>query len=117
MGNNKKIGSYGEKMAVKYLIINNYAIKHVNFRCKLGEIDIIAEKDNIIVFIEVKTRKNKKYGYPCESVTKRKQQKIIKTAQFYINKNNVKDKQFRFDVIEIFMGNSNNINHICNAFW
>ncbi|MDE6182375.1 MAG: YraN family protein, partial [Eubacteriales bacterium] len=79
-----------------------------------GEIDIIAEKENIIVFFEVKYRKTIKNGYPREAVSKAKQDKIKKTALIYISENNIINKDFSFDVIEIL---GNEISHIKNAFF
>ncbi|WP_202711318.1 YraN family protein [Sporosalibacterium faouarense] len=114
--NNKLKGDYGEKLAMEYLNDNDYIIIERNFRNRIGEIDIIAKKDNIIVFIEVKSRKNSKYGYGYEAVNKRKQDKIIKLANSYINFKNLRSFQFRFDIIEVYFEDCR-INHIENAFW
>ncbi len=114
---NKITGAIGEKLAVNYLIKNNYKIIDRNFKCKLGEIDIIATVDDMIVFVEVKTRKSSSYGYPYEAVTVNKQQKIIKTAYSYIKLKKIANKQYRFDIIEIFLDKNIMINHIKNAFW
>ncbi|EPS50345.1 hypothetical protein CFSAN002367_12475 [Clostridium botulinum CFSAN002367] len=83
---NKDIGSFGETIAVDYIKNCGYIILERNFRCKLGEIDIIAKDKNFIVFIEVKTRYSYIYGSPSEAITFRKQNKIYKTAQLYIIK-------------------------------
>lgn len=88
----------------------------MNFFCKFGEIDIIASKDDILVFVEVKARKNIIYGYPRESVTTSKQRKIIKTARYYIMKKKYENVQCRFDIIEIIYEDKI-INHIENAFY
>lgn len=114
---NKITGAIGEKLAVSYLIKNNYKIIDRNFKCKLGEIDIIATIDDVVVFVEVKTRKSLIYGYPYEAVTLSKQQKIIKTAHSYIKLKKIMDKQYRFDIIEVYLNGSIRINHIKNAFW
>lgn len=114
---NKITGVIGEKLAVNYLNKNKYKIIDRNFKCKLGEIDIIAAIDDIIVFVEVKTRKSSAYGYPYEAVTINKQQKIIKTAYTYIKLKKIVNKQYRFDIIEIFLDKNIRINHIQNAFW
>ena len=91
-----------------------------NFRCKLGEIDIIAKDKSFIVFIEVKTRYGSIYGSPSEAITFKKQNKIYKTAQLYIIKKAIHNKfYFRFDVIEVILNtlNSNySIKLIKNAF-
>lgn len=117
MFNNKNIGNIGEDLALSFLIQNGYKILEKNFRTNFGEIDIIAQKRNTIVFIEVKTRTSIKYGYPYEAVNYRKQQKIKKVSQSYIKLNNLRNFQYRFDIIEVFINGNYKINHIENAFW
>lgn len=102
---NKSIGFHGENMAEKYLKEMGYIILEKNFKCKLGEIDIIAKDNNYICFIEVKTRYGSLYGSPGESVTRQKQYKIYRTAQGYILKKKLYKFNFRFDVIEIILNN------------
>lgn len=109
---NKSIGSYGEDLAVNYIKNLGYIILQKNFKCKIGEIDIVAKDSEYIVFAEVKTRYNNKYGMPCEAVTPYKQNKIFKTAQFYIMINNINSFKFRFDVIEVLLDYNNAENHI-----
>lgn len=117
MNNSRDIGAIGEDIAIKYLRENGYVILERNFRTKTGEIDIIASINDIIVFIEVKTRNSDKYGFPYEAVNYKKQQKIIKVAQNYINLRRLNDYQYRFDIIEIFLNSQARVNHIENAFW
>lgn len=112
-----EVGKIGEKIAAKYLKQSNYKIIKQNFRCKQGEIDIIAidnqgaEKE--IVFIEVKTRTSLEFGRPAEAVNKTKRQHILKTAKYFLYSNNIKDKNIRFDTIEVFLNNNKyKINHI-----
>ena len=115
--NNKAVGDFGERLAKEYLEKKNYNILKTNFRTRLGEIDIIAKKDDVIIFIEVKARKNLKYGRPYEAVNHRKMQKIIKVAQNYIAYKSQGDNQYRFDIIEVFLSENDKINHIEDAFW
>lgn len=89
--NNKVLGNAGEKIAKIYLERNKYKILETNFRCKQGEIDIIAKDKKELVFIEVKTRKSIKYGLPAEAVNQVKQKHISKTAEYYIYKNCIKN--------------------------
>lgn len=115
----QKIGKKGEDIAYKYLQRNNYTVIDRNFRCRQGEVDMIAcdEKEKELVFFEVKTRSNLKYGMPSEAVQKTKQNHIVSVAKYYIYKNKVKNIPIRFDVIEVFLNNSNHkINHIKKAF-
>lgn len=95
------IGQIGEDIAVQYLTKKGYQILERNFTTVFGEIDIIAEKKNIICFVEVKSRKSSKYGLPEEAVTDRKMKKIIKVAQLYNKKKYYKNKIYRFDVISV----------------
>lgn len=96
------VGGLYEQRAMNYLLKNGFCIIDTNYRCRLGEIDIIAIKDEILRFIEVKYRKNNSFGEPYEAVTKSKQRKIIKTAMWYLNVNaKYQNRQCSFDVISI----------------
>ena len=116
---NKTIGNYGEKLARKFLSLNNHAIIDVNFRNKNGEIDIVSINEGILVFIEVKTRYNIDFGNPMESVNYLKQKKIKSLAKYYIFMNNYNNINVRFDVCEVLLNYNNDgykINHIEDAF-
>ncbi len=119
MNEMRKIGDFGEKVAVEYLEKKGYKIIKQNYFCRIGELDIIALDGDAIVFVEVKTRKSASFGRAGEYVDYKKQQKIIKTALFYIGSN---DRAFRFDVVEVYYHETVNglktheINHIENAF-
>ena len=118
----KTLGDIGENLVVNYLQNNGYTILAKNFRySRFAEIDIIAEINDTIIFIEVKTRRNKKFGMPAEAVTIQKQQKIFIAATKFIQDNKLFDKPCRFDVVEVFASNKDQIigykiNHIQNAF-
>lgn len=117
---NVKIGKIGEQKATTYLKTHGYKILDRNFRVKTGEIDIIAQKGNILAFIEVKTRTQTKYGVPCEAVNYYKRKNIYETAQMYLLYNKL-DMECRFDVVEVMLsknvfGYVAKINHIINAF-
>ncbi len=111
--NKRTIGEKWEAVACQYLEKQNYTILERNFRCRSGEIDIIALDGDYIVFIEVKYRKNKAYGYPRESVNYHKQRHISKVASYYLLIKNAFHKNCRFDVVEII---GENIELIKNAF-
>lgn len=116
--NNKQIGGKGEEIAVNYLVGNGYYLLERNFRCRIGEIDIIAfdKEEKKIVSIEVKTRRSIKYGLPREAVDKRKQKHIISATKYYLLINKLMNYQIRFDVIEVYlMGDIYKINHIKNC--
>lgn len=115
----KEIGDIGEEFAVKYLKKKRYRIVARNFRKKYGEIDIIAENKNYLVFVEVKTRHSNSMTTASEAVDKRKQLRIIKTASAYLIENDT-EKYCRFDVCEVYVDKDSlkleSINYIENAF-
>lgn len=104
-----------EEIAKKYLLEKNYKILEENFISKFGEIDIIAKKGDRLHFIEVKGRKNTKYGYPKEAVTFTKQKRLISAAKYYFMLQGKDDYPCQFDVIEIIL-EKRELNHIENAF-
>ena len=116
------LGPFGEEKAAEYLTANGYKILCRNFRCKAGEIDIVAIEEKTILFIEVKTRADLSCGLPCEAVDKKKRYRIIRAAWLYIamevNKRLLSEiSEFRFDVIEILVLNKRVwLRHIKNAF-
>jgi len=79
-----EFGQFGEKVALNFLESKGYRILEQNYRCRLGEIDLVALDRKILVFIEIKTRHTKDYGSPQEAVTYRKQEQIIKVALHYV---------------------------------
>jgi putative endonuclease len=97
----KELGAKGEEIAVRYLKSRGYRIVERNYRNRLGEIDIIAEHGDDLVFIEVKTRSDILFGSPFESVTKQKQKQLSKVALQYISKKNCHNRPSRFDVVGI----------------
>lgn len=116
------IGNIGEEAAVKALKKQGYKIIARNYRSKMGEIDIIAKDGEYTVFVEVRLRKSNDFGSPADTIDKRKQQKIIKTAQYYTVKNDIYDTPMRFDAVLINARIENdkladeNIEIIKNAF-
>jgi len=114
-----ELGSQGEAIAASYLVNKGYAILDRNYRCKLGEIDIIAGVDEYLVFVEVKTRlKNKMEIDPLISITRYKQQKLRDLGTFYIQQKSIYTMQPRFDVVAISLETVTNyqLRHIENAF-
>lgn len=109
------LGSNGEKIACKYLESMNYIIICKNFRCRQGEIDIIARDKNEIVFVEVKTRTNKIYGNPIDAVNWIKQNHIYKASEYFLYSNRLENVSIRYDVIEIYKDAKYYINHIKNV--
>lgn len=116
--NTKQVGDWGEAAAASFLASRRYVIKARQFRCPMGEIDLIVERDGVLVFVEVKTRQSLRYGYPAAAVDFRKQQKIIRTATWYLNEHPPADRPCRFDVLEVYGAaeGSCRIRHYENAF-
>ncbi|MBO8137746.1 MAG: YraN family protein [Desulfotomaculum sp.] len=115
----QKTGKLGEKAAVKILRQAGMRIKCCNYSCPIGEIDIIAEDNGVLVFVEVRSRRTGGFGSPQESVGNIKKKKIYKTALYYLASQKIKDKDCRFDVVAVLMnreGKVRKIEHIKNAF-
>ena len=121
--NKREFGNIGEEIAAEFLRKKGYQLIERNFRAgRLGEIDIIAFKDEYICFIEVKCRSGTRFGRPSESIDRRKQKNIIKLASVYMSRRGIGENNVRFDVVEVMISENNNaavaaeINHITNAF-
>ncbi len=117
MENRKLIGRWGESAAADYLKKKKYRIIGMNYACRFGEIDLIAENRGFVVFVEVKSRKSAAFAEAKEFVTAAKQRRLAATAELWLAQNPT-DKQPRFDVIEVYGtdGVAHSINHIENAF-
>lgn len=113
--NKRSVGTDYEKLAGEYLKNRGYQIQEYNFRCRQGEIDIIAKKNRTLIFVEVKFRRTLAYGNPLEAVDFRKQQRICRTALFYNMMHKYSEAApCRFDVIAVYGDGS--IRHVENAF-
>ncbi len=116
---NRGKGNWGEERAARYLRLHAYRILERNYRCRLGEIDLIARRGAFLVFAEVKLRKSDRFGEAREFVNRAKQERILATAQLWLQEHETA-LQPRFDVIEIYApdgpGGRIRINHIENAF-
>lgn len=112
--NKRQVGFENEYEAELYLTNSGYRIIEKNFYCKAGEIDIIAEEDGYLCFIEVKYRENTENGFPEEAVDLRKIKRITRSAVFYMTKHGLpEDCPVRFDVVSIL---GKDISVIKNAF-
>ena len=110
----KILGIQGETLAKEYLENLGYKILELNYKNKIGEIDIIAKDKDILVFVEVKARQSLKFGHPREAVNYYKQQKIKNVAVGYLKFKRLYEKiGIRFDVIDVL---GDKITHIKNAF-
>jgi putative endonuclease len=110
------LGQNGEQWAVDFLINKGYSIIERNFRYKKAEIDIIAQKDKLLIFVEVKTRTNLQFGEPEEAVSRNKIRVILMGAESYIRKTDW-HHDIRFDIIAIHSQSQPQILHIEDAFY
>lgn len=118
MAEHIELGKRGEELASIFLTEKGYTILTTNFRHKKGEIDVIAQQNETIIFVEVKTRKSNHFGYPEESISEQKQMKLQETALAFLQQEELTDYPIRFDVIAItFSKNKPTIFHIEDAFF
>lgn len=120
MGRSNLSGRWGEAVAADYLRKKRYQILGGNYRCRMGEIDLIAANRKYLVFVEVKTRKDSSFASAAEFVDFHKQQRLIAAARLYLSQNET-TLQPRFDVIEIYAPQGTEtkkpmVRHLENAF-
>ncbi len=120
MGKSNSLGAWGEEQAKQFLEQQGFTCIERNYHSRYGEIDLIMENQDFLIFVEVKLRKNNRYGTPGEAVTLKKQERLRNTALLYLQAHEI-GKQPRFDVIEIYAPQGMDtkplpISHIENAF-
>ena len=111
--NNVAMWAKGEARAKEYLLKQGYKILETNYKTKIGELDLVAETGNTIVFVEVKARNSVRFGLPREAVTPHKQNRIRQLAMQYARTKKLLNRPLRFDVIELL---GDELTHIPNAF-
>lgn len=112
----RRLGIEGENIAAGYLQSKGYRIVERNFRCRLGEIDMIARYKNYLVFVEVRAKSGPGYGMPQESITPRKMEKLRRLALFYLARRPLGELNVRFDVVAVDFAGEPKVTHIENAF-
>lgn len=114
----KAKGAMGEEAAALFLENLGYRIIERNWRCRSGEIDLIAKQEHILVFIEVRSRSSSKYGTPAESVTARKIAQVRQTAAVYLHMNGIGEAPIRFDMISAQLTDEKAVvtDHLIGAF-
>jgi len=112
------LGARGEDLAGRYLRRAGYRLLIRNFRCRFGEIDLIAEEGGSLVFVEVKTRSSAGFGHPLEAVDRRKQGQLIRAAHIYLSEQAAEERFCRFDVVSVTFGGDGTpvIEVVKNAF-
>ncbi len=117
MAEHNILGEKGEEIACRYLLSKSYKILERQWRFKHKEVDIIAQHNNTLVFVEVKTRTSNYWGNPEEFVLKSKQKYMINAAEKYIETKDI-DMEARFDITAILFNNNNyHVKHITEAFY
>ncbi len=114
----KELGTHGERLAEEHLVGLGYRILDRNWRWRKGELDLVAERGQEIVFVEVKSRRSQTYGLPEESITRAKREKLIQAAYAYLGSANRQDVHWRIDVVAIDMdrdGEVVRLEHIVSA--
>ena len=116
MSTTKAIGDRGERLVAEYLRERGYALIASQFRCRFGEIDIIAKKEGVLCFVEVKLRSDLRFGLPRDFVTPAKQRRLRTAAAWYMTRNDPESRA-RFDVAEVYDDETPpRIEYIENAF-
>lgn len=117
----KETGAEGERLALELLLADGYEILHTNWRCKIGELDIVARKQGTLIIVEVRTRTASKspwFGTPEESVDTRKRTKLRRLAEMYMASKGMRELSVQFDVIAVTLSRNEEaaeIRHIQNA--
>ncbi len=115
MDKRKQTGQQGEDIAASHLIEKGYKVVQRNWRCSVGELDIIAENGDTLVFVEVRTRSSRRFGSAEESITPAKRARLVELAHAYLQEDE-SDRSWRIDVVAVQLGPGlPQINHIENA--
>ena len=112
------LGNLGEELARQMLQELGYTILDTNYRCRWGEVDIVAQDGDVIVFAEVRTRSSARFGTPEESITEAKIQRIVSTAQEYLQSMERDSESWRIDLVAVRMRNDGqlqSIDHLKNV--
>ena len=113
----RSVGKAGEDLAERYLKRQGYAVVERNYRCPLGEIDLVALNRRVVVFVEVKTRRVNTSGTPLESVNAAKRRRLKRVALHYLSRHRLHDRNVQFDVVGIsFHTDPPAVQHVRNAF-
>ena len=116
----QKLGRWGEQLAAQYLESHGYKVLDRNWRCLRGEIDLVAEEGDVLVFVEVKTRRGRDYGTPEEALTKYKAKRLLELGQRYMLERDLEDVEWRVDLVAVELDRQGKLlrfEHVPNAVW
>src|SRR5262245_44640097 len=115
--NRRVFGQEAEVAAVKHLEAQGYVVSARNFVCRFGELDIVAEKDETVAFVEVRMRSHAAWGDPAHTVSFKKQRRVVKAALHYLFEHDLRDRMVRFDVVTVVgRGEKAQVEHLPGAF-
>ncbi len=106
------LGRTGERLAAETLMSKGYRILERNFRCRQGEIDLVAEDEQDIIFVEVKARRGVSFGLPEDALTMRKRRKLVEVASYYLDLHTCSDRSWRIDVVAVQFSSSGKLEEI-----
>jgi putative endonuclease len=106
------LGRTGERLAAESLLSKGYHILERNFRCRRGEIDLVAEDEQDLIFVEVKTRRGVSFGLPEDALTVYKRRKLVEVASYYLDLHTCSDRSWRIDVVAVQFSNSGKLEEI-----
>lgn len=106
------LGRTGERLAAEALMSDGYRILERNFRCRQGEIDLVAEDEHDLIFVEVKARRGVSFGLPEDALTIRKRRKLMEVASYYLDLHACSDRSWRIDVVAVQFSSSGKLEEI-----
>ena len=116
----QKLGRWGEQLAAKRLEAKGYVLLDRNWRCPRGEIDLVAKDGDVLVFVEVKTRRGRSYGTPEEAFTRSKSKRLLELGQRYLLERDIEDVEWRVDLVAVELdrqGTLQRFEHLPNVAW
>jgi len=106
------LGRTGERLAAETLMSKGYRILERNFRCRQGEIDLVAEDEQDIIFVEVKARRGVSFGLPEDALTMRKRRKLVEVASYYLDLHTCSERSWRIDVVAVQFSSNGKLEEI-----
>jgi putative endonuclease len=116
----QELGRWGEERAAQHLESIGYKILERNWRCRRGEIDLIAQTDDMLVFVEVKTRRGRDFGMPEEAITRKKVKRLLELGQYYLLEKDREDVDWRVDMVAVELDRAGNLlrcEHVPDIAW
>lgn len=116
----KKLGTWGEDQAAKYLQSQGYSVLERNWRCRRGEIDLVVQEGEVLVFVEVKTRRGRDFGTPEEAIMGAKAKRLLELGQRYLLEHELEDQDWRVDLVAVELSRDGLLlrcEHIPNIVW